>query len=221
MDMDVKFDETADLKEDIDLDVKIDDVVDLKEDIDLDVQIDEPVDLKEDLDMVINVDAVVDLNKDMDMVVKEVKAVDPQEKVAVVKIRKSGQDNIKVIGYGGSDIDTVIYVVDGVHVKKIKEINPDDIESVNVLKEDNLIIIRTKDKSGRKSSGENYKEKIRMVPDDVLYIIDGKPLDKIEVEKLDPDQIESIDVIKGEDEVKKITDRNVKGVIRITSKAKQ
>jgi hypothetical protein len=79
----------------------------------------------------------------------------------------------------------------------------------------------TKDKSCKKASGENYWEKIRIVPDDVLYIIDGKTVDKIEVERLDPDQIESIDVIKGEDEVKKITDSNVKGVIRIISKGKQ
>jgi hypothetical protein len=118
-----KVDKTVDLKDDMDMDVKVDETVDLKEDIDLDIKVDESLDLKEDIDLDIKVDEVLDLKEDIDLDVKIDEAVDPQEKVAVVKIRKSGQDDIKVIGYGGSNVDTVIYVVDGVHVKKIKEIN--------------------------------------------------------------------------------------------------
>ncbi len=201
------------------MDVKVDAVVDLKED--MVVKVDAAVDLKEDIETDVKVDAEVDLKEDIDLDVKIDEAVAPQEKVAVVKIGKPGQENIKVIGYGGSNIDTVIYVVDGVHVKKIKEINPDDIESVSVMKDDNLIIIRTKDKSGKKASGENYREKIRVVPDDVLYIIDGKTVDKGEFEKLEPDNIESVSVLKGKEQVSKFTDKNYDGVIKIVTKDKR
>jgi len=115
----------------------------------------------------------------------------------------------------------VIYVVDGVHVKKIKDINPDDIESVNVLKEDNLIIIRTKDKSGKKATGENHKAQVRIVPDDVLYIIDGKTAGKGEFEKLESGQIESVTVIKDDHkEISKYTDKDVDGIIIIKTKDK-
>jgi len=215
----VKVDEAVDLKEDIDSDVKVDAVVDLKED--MVVKVDAAVDLKEDIETDVKVDAVVDLKEDIDLDVKIDEAVAPQEKVAVVKIGKPGQENIKVIGYGGSNIDTVIYVVDGVHVKKIKEINPDDIESVSVMKDDNLIIIRTKDKSGKKISGENSREKVRIVPDDVLYIINGRTVDKGEFEELDPDEIESISVLKGKEQVSKFTDEDYNGVIKIVTKDKR
>jgi len=215
----VKVDEAVDLKEDIDSDVKVDAVVDLKED--MIVKVDAAVDLKEDIETDVKVDAVVDLKEDIDLDVKIDEAVAPQEKVAVVKIGKPGQENIKVIGYGGTNIDTVIYVVDGVHVKKIKEINPDDIESVSVMKDDNLIIIRTKDKSGKKISGENSREKVRIVPDDVLYIINGRTVDKGEFEELDPDEIESISVLKGKEQVSKFTDEDYNGVIKIVTKDKR
>ena len=45
--------------------------------------------------------------------------------------------------------DSVIYVIDGVQVKKIKDIDPDNIESVSVMKEDNLVVITTKNKAGK------------------------------------------------------------------------
>ena len=68
---------------------------------------------------------------------------------------------------------------------------------------------------------KTFKEKVTVLPDNLLYVIDGKEVDKNVFELTDPDQIESVDVIKGKDEVKKITDRNVEGVIKIRTKVKQ
>jgi hypothetical protein len=55
----------------------------------------------------------LDLKEDLDWMSKLMKLLNPRKKSRRVKIRKSGQDDIKVIGYGGSNVDTVIYVVDG------------------------------------------------------------------------------------------------------------
>lgn len=214
------FKKVVDLYDDT-IDIRVDKDIDVEVDTDININVDETLDLDEDTVVVVKIDKNADLKEGKVKNVKVVKVVDPLEKVTVVKIRKSGQDDVKVIGYGGSDTDTMIYVVDGVHVKKIREINPDDIESVNVMKDDNLIIIRTKDKSGKKVSGENSSEKVRIVPDDVLYIIDGRTVDKGEFEGLDPGEIESISVLKGKEQVSKFTDEDYDGVIKIVTKDKR
>lgn len=54
----------------------------------------------------------------------------------------------------------------------------------------------------------------------VLYIVDGKTVSKDEVDKLDPNGIVSIDVIKNKEEVKKYATENYDGVVVIHMKKK-
>jgi len=149
-----------------------------------------------------------------------------RRKTVVVKVegrKKSSQkkEEIRVIGYGDKQIeDSLIYVIDGVHVKDISTLSPDSIESVNVIKDDNLIIVRTK---SRKPSGIVIKEtgnESTGISDNVLVIIDGENSSKSEIEKIDPSEIESIEVIKGKEVSKKYSDKDHDGVIIITRKHK-
>ncbi|MFN8239254.1 MAG: M56 family metallopeptidase [Bacteroidales bacterium] len=114
--------------------------------------------------------------------------------------------------------DSVIYVVDGVHVKSIKKLNPYDIESITVMKEDNIVIIRTKGYA-RESDITIKENQLGSIPENVIFMIDGKVSDKSELEKLNPNQIESLTVIKGKDKVKEIA--GVEGDSLIIVKTKQ
>lgn len=131
-----------------------------------------------------------------------------------------GTNSIKIVGYGGTSLpDSIIYVVDGVQVKNFEEVNPETIESVNVLKEDNLIIIRTKGYKIEQTDINTVEKAESDLPDNVLFIIDGKPAGKTVFEKIDPDLIDLIDVIKGKEEIKKYTKKDYDGVIIVKTKS--
>ncbi|HNP78705.1 MAG: hypothetical protein U0289_07055 [Cyclobacteriaceae bacterium] len=52
----------------------------------------------------------------------------------------------------------------------------------------------------------------------VLYIVDGKPVSKVDSDKIDPNDILSVEVFKSKDEVKKYTTENYDGVVVIRLK---
>ena len=131
-------------------------------------------------------------------------------------------EEIKVIGYGnGRSTDTVLYIVDGKKVKDISTLSPDSIKSISVLKEDNMIVLTTKnpDKDvivikSLEASPESNKR--------VLYIIDGNESDDKEIIKtIDPSEIESISVQKNMEKMKKSGKEGYDGIIVITTKKKQ
>jgi beta-lactamase regulating signal transducer with metallopeptidase domain len=150
-----------------------------------------------------------------------------------IKSAQSGsKEEITVSGYAiqkhkDSQSDTTMnYILDGVSVKSISDLNPDSISSVNVIKEDRLIIIRTKNyekkvKKINKPSGSIVISSNNSLPDNLLYIIDDKETSKDEFQKIVPSEIESISVIKGKEEVKKFTREDHDGVIIITTKGKK
>lgn len=51
----------------------------------------------------------------------------------------------RILSAGKKNPNTPIYVVDGKRTKDISKLSPDSIESITVLKKDNLIIITTKE----------------------------------------------------------------------------
>jgi len=53
-----------------------------------------------------------------------------------------------------------------------------------------------------------------------LYILDGKTVTKSELDKIDPETIEKIEVIKNEEATKRYGDKGENGVVNITSKKK-
>jgi len=139
--------------------------------------------------------------------------------VRVAEGKKSDPKEVTVIGYGGQKArDSVIYIVDGIRVISIDKIDPDAIESVNVMKDDNLVVIRTKNFAEKKKA-ENVSPgsvRVRGISNNVIYIIDGKESDSLE--SVNPNDIESMSVLKDVPGIRKYTTRDVDGVIIITTK---
>lgn len=52
----------------------------------------------------------------------------------------------------------------------------------------------------------------------VLFLLEGKPINENELKKLNPDKIESIEVIKNKEEIVKYTSENYDGVVKINLK---
>lgn len=135
---------------------------------------------------------------------------------------KDKNQEIVVTGYGSNPRfsthvnDTVNYIVDGMTVENLDNLSPDSIESVNVLKEDRTIIIRTKSHS-RKHVPE-LKTTINTDSDKVLYLKDGKIISKEELESINPSDIAKIDVLKRKESILEYTDKDFDGVILITTK---
>ncbi|WP_133163333.1 SusC/RagA family TonB-linked outer membrane protein [Siphonobacter curvatus] len=103
-----------------------------------------------------------------------------------------------------------------------KKISPDDITSIEVFKsgkepvqlleklgktkaENGILIVRTK--AGKKAE----------LPA-ALYLVDGKEMDQQSAEKISPDKIESINVLKDAKGVEKYGEKAKNGVIMITLK---
>lgn len=159
---------------------------------------------------------------------------DTTKSKTVVKIRgvandkKGGTNEIKVVGYGDSkSSQTVVYIVDGVKTENITGLDPETIESIDVLKEDNLIVIRTKKPDIRQVeiSGVTSKSvtisRSSPLPENILFVVDGKIVDKNLFEKIDPGQIIVVEVMKGKEQIRKYTDKDFEGVIIITTRERE
>lgn len=131
------------------------------------------------------------------------------------KAKKDKAKEIMVTGYATKP-DTMNYIVDGAVVDNIKNLNPDSIESIDVLKTDRTIVIRTK--AFARKNAPAAKVQVGTGSDNVLYILDDRPISKDEMNKIEPTQIQSVNVIKGKDQIKKYTQGDYDGVVIITSK---
>lgn len=85
----------------------------------------------------------------------------------------------------------------------------------------------TGNNAGNKTLPENQavkpdttKSATYAVAPDVMYLVDGKEATSAEVQSLDPNTIESVNVIKDKEMIKKYTNKKVEGVILVTLKAK-
>jgi hypothetical protein len=159
-------------------------------------------------------------------ITRNVSSQDTGRKKTVVVIRSDRKEKevdkdaeIKVTGYVSQEKnDSLIIVVDGTQVKNISSVNPDSIESVNVMKDDNLIVIRTKKPEKRsvikvtEGSGIETSGKI-------LFVIDGKETtDETILKTIDPGDIESIQVLKGEDNLQSHGKSGLEGIIIVRTK---
>ncbi|MGE0079504.1 MAG: TonB-dependent receptor plug domain-containing protein [Bacteroidales bacterium] len=145
-------------------------------------------------------------------------ADDSTKKVKARVITLTGSSNTKSLTINATatsnDSTKIIYVVDGVQVENIETINSDSIKSVNVLKNDNVVIIRSNKTDLKKDSSKSYS-----TSSNILYIIDGveQASGNNAINNISPDAIESINVIKG-DKVKEYTSKSCDGVIQVTTK---
>jgi TonB-dependent SusC/RagA subfamily outer membrane receptor len=131
-----------------------------------------------------------------------------------------------------SKLKNPLYIVDGKKVTKeeLNKLNTNDIESVNFIKdkealkpygkdgENGVILVTTKKKAtGNKIADEH---KTNELPKDVLYIVDGKKVTIEEANKINPNDIEAINVLKDKSATAVYGEDGKNGVIIITTKKK-
>jgi TonB-dependent SusC/RagA subfamily outer membrane receptor len=99
-----------------------------------------------------------------------------------------------------------LYVVDGKITKEINQIPPQDIENISVLKDHSAIALY----------GSKAKNGVILITTKPLYIIDGEEFQG-NLDDINPDNIKSIDVLKGESGTQHYGEKGKNGVIVITT----
>ncbi|TYA92108.1 M56 family metallopeptidase [Seonamhaeicola marinus] len=160
-------------------------------------------------------------NTEEDLIIIKNKSKDKKDKITSEKISFFSNEK-------GAKVPLII--VDGKEVKKedFEKIDKNRIHSIYVLKDDHatnqygdkgkngVMVVKTKDINDPPLT-------FRLTGDSVnpLYILDGKKVDKSKIETLDPDDIKSIDVLKGEHATKIYGSQNKNGVIIISTKSNE
>ncbi|MDD4778416.1 MAG: TonB-dependent receptor plug domain-containing protein, partial [Fermentimonas sp.] len=148
----------------------------------------------------------------------------------LIKVEKIGETQIEIRGEAENQ---PIYILDGKKItnNEFKEISVDDIYSISVLKNESatamygnegkngVIIITTKNNPDK--SVEQLNQSIEKILNKPLYIVDGEKMPKdFDVNSINPDDIESVNVLKGESAVETYGDEGKNGVILINLKTK-
>lgn len=121
-----------------------------------------------------------------------------------------------------------LFILDGKEITKEqleKAIAPEDIDNISVLKNESATAIHgEKGKNGvvyitsKKAAAAKKEAGQKSTAADALWLLDGKEMDKEQIQKLSPDKIQSMNVLKGEEATKKYGDKGKNGVIEITMK---
>lgn len=116
-------------------------------------------------------------------------------------------------------------VSNGKKIKVIKngeEINLDESENTFIIKEDNasenIIIIKNTDGNNVIKEEKTISFRSKNSNEKPLYILNGEEISAEKMNTIDKETIESIDVLKGENAVKKYGEKAENGVIIITTK---
>ena len=88
------------------------------------------------------------------------------------------------------------------------------------MEKQDVVTINIMEEGGKKMYVITRREKIedKLLPTDVLYIVDGREISSDEMKGITPDKIQSMNVLKGENATRKYGERAKNGVIEITSK---
>ncbi len=141
------------------------------------------------------------------------------------------KDDITVIKENANYLKTLyrknpLVLLDGKEVT-LNEISSDNVHSITVLKDksatdvfgdkgkDGVILITTKEKDIIKVKALKTKK-----GKEPLYIVDEKEFNEKNIEDLNPNDIERINVLKGEKAIEKYGDKGKDGVVEITTKKK-
>ncbi len=135
------------------------------------------------------------------------------------------------VGFKSKISDDALYLIDGKVVSHdlIKNLNPDHIESVEVIKGESAIekygtkgkngVIYVKMKSGdNKPDGLSFRVIGIQPGSDILFLIDGEKATMEEVKLLNTSDIQSIEVLKNKEAKKEYGDAGIGGVVKITMK---
>ena len=157
-------------------------------------------------------------------------SLQPEEVVVVGsgKMEDFEKDNDKIVARG-TDISKgkPLVIVDGKEIVSLSDVKPDDIESMTVLKDksvaiaveifgekakDGVIIITTK-------KGSKSKTDLKEIFTNKFIVIDGVSVGKgFSQSDFDPDQIQSISILKDESAIALYGDEGKDGAILITTK---
>lgn len=127
---------------------------------------------------------------------------------------------------------TPLCIIDGKEeeVRVMKSLDPRAIQNISVLKDkaaidiygdkgkNGVIVITLKSVSAGRSPEDSQTVIIRGMKhnNDVLYVVDGKVMDPKDALEINPDQIKSLSILKGDKAKEKYGDKVKKGVIEIT-----
>jgi TonB family protein len=123
-----------------------------------------------------------------------------------------------------------LILVDGVRVEGDLDgrWSPEDIESIDVLKDESATkiygsmgmngVVRITTKKAADATRVRKVASQKLMPENALWLLDGKEVEKDQVEKLSPESIQSMTVLKGEEATKIYGDKAKNGVIDITTK---
>lgn len=166
--------------------------------------------------------------------------------VILIETKKEPAEKITVVGYGATKneakaIETVsenavseakpLYVVDGTPVAEIESLNPEQIESVSVLKgaeatklygteggKNGVVLVTTRNDA---KTVPNVRVKVKstgsLSDKEPLIILDGEKTDK-SAEDIDPENIAAISVLKSETATARYGKEGENGVILISTK---
>lgn len=137
----------------------------------------------------------------------------------------------KVIEELSDDAKRAIFMVDGTRMNydKVQVIDPQEIDNVSVLKgdaatsvygteaKDGVVIITTKN-NGHSSSTER---RMGVSDGNPLILMNGVAITKEEMDKINPDDIESVNVLKGEQATRLYGEKGKNGVVIITPKGEK
>lgn len=139
----------------------------------------------------------------------------------IIEIREEGGKNVFIINGEDEDVEMIELHEDDGHTKKIKVI-VEDGKKTKVIKEKNVMVIRDSDNDADieviSEGGGSYFFVDTDGDNPPLYMVDGKKSTAKKVKKLDPDQIATIDVMKGDAAIKKYGQKAKNGVVVITTK---
>jgi TonB-dependent SusC/RagA subfamily outer membrane receptor len=137
----------------------------------------------------------------------------------------------KVIEELSDDAKRAIFMVDGTRTNydKVQVIDPQEIDNVSVLKgdaatsvygteaKDGVVIITTKN-NGHSSSTER---RMGVSDGNPLILMNGVAITKEEMDKINPHDIESVNVLKGEQATRLYGEKGKNGVVIITPKGEK
>lgn len=136
---------------------------------------------------------------------------------------KNNSATITVKGVRSSDMKDALIFVDGAKVSSMSNLNPDDIESMSVLKGESALKLYGEEGSKgailittKKNAEENKSKLSASDMKKAVVFVDGKRV--LNIDAVNTDDIESIDVLKGKLATDKYGEDGGKGVVLIRTK---
>ncbi len=140
---------------------------------------------------------------------------------ATTSVKDTNSGGLEVLGAKGNPL----YMVDGKEVKDLESISPDQIESIDVLKDASATrVYGDKGKNGvvlvttKNSSQSNVLKPKVAIGEEPLYIVDGKEVKNLE--GINPEDVESVDVLKNAKSIQLYGEKGKNGVVLVKLKNK-